>query len=312
MMNNLITIIIPCYQQGRFLNDAVTSLQAQTYTNWEAIIVNDGSTDETALIARIICDADSRVRYLEKPNGGLSSARNSGLAIAKGEWIQFLDADDQLDSRKFKTQISFFWDHPDVDVVYSNARYFFCSSFGQFNRGPYANGPDHDWIAEAWEDPRPMLRKLIDRNILPVCSPLLRRSVIDQVGLFNEELAALEDWEYWVRCTIAGVRFQFIDSNGTDALICMHNANMTQDMSRMPFVFYQLRMSFHKLLPLGEARKANLGLLLAANSMLENAGRAIRYWRMAQTCRSCREYVCVLNSVFCDVKCRIIPFFYGC
>lgn len=106
MNQDLVTVIIPCYQQGHFLHDAVSSLQTQTYTNWEAIIVNDGSSDETASVARFLCDADSRVRYLEKHNGGLSSARNAGLALANGNWIQFLDADDLLLPQKFEKQVA--------------------------------------------------------------------------------------------------------------------------------------------------------------------------------------------------------------
>ena len=84
-MNDLVSVIIPCYQQGRFLPEAVASLQRQTHANWEAIIVDDGSTDDTDMIARRLCANDPRLRFLSKPNGGLSSARNAGLRIATGQ-----------------------------------------------------------------------------------------------------------------------------------------------------------------------------------------------------------------------------------
>lgn len=299
-MSNLISVIIPCYQQGRFLNDAVTSLQAQTYTHWEAIIVNDGSMDETESIARMLCAADSRVHYVSKPNGGLSSARNAGLALASGHWIQFLDADDQLDTLKFETQLSILRDRPNVDIIYGNAKYFFDGAFGHFSRGPYANGPGHDWIAEAWADSRSMLIKLIERNLLPVCSPLMRSSVVKKVGFFNEKLNAMEDWEYWIRCAIIGVQFQFIDAYGTDSLIRMHRASMTQNVYRMHLSVYQVRLFCHELLPLSETRNFNLASLLLTGSVIDMDRRAVRYSRILLVCRSVREYMIITISFLCD------------
>jgi glycosyltransferase involved in cell wall biosynthesis len=298
--DNLVSVIIPCYQQGCFLPEAVRSLQAQTHPNWEAIIVNDGSTDETEAIARALCAADPRVRYVSKLNGGLSSARNVGLSFAKGEWVQFLDADDCLDSRKFEEQTGVMRSQPDIDLVYGNARYFPDGAFGQFSRGPYANQPDQNWIAEAWADPRPMLRKLTDRNIFPVCTPLLRHSVINLVGPFNEKFAALEDWEYWIRCSMAGVRFQFLEAKDTDAFIRTHGASMTQETERIRMAGYLLRMFCHERLPPSEARDVNLARLLLASSSLKHANRAVRYEVMSTACLSLRERFLVGTSKLCD------------
>lgn len=93
---DLISVIVPVYNAEKWLQDALTSLQIQTYGNFEAILVNDGSTDRSALICEQMRNKDLRFRIVNQPNGGLSAARNTGINQAKGEWVTFLDADDML------------------------------------------------------------------------------------------------------------------------------------------------------------------------------------------------------------------------
>ena len=104
-MNSLVSVIVPCYNQASYLGETLHSVFNQTYVDWECIIVNDGSTDHTEEIAVLWCEKDSRFRYLYKENGGLSSARNMGIAVSKGEYIQFLDSDDLIVPEKFQLQI---------------------------------------------------------------------------------------------------------------------------------------------------------------------------------------------------------------
>ena len=92
----MISVIIPVYNAEEWLNDALVSLQKQTHTDFEAIMVNDGSTDTSPLICRDFCGKDSRFRMISQPNAGLSAARNAGLDMAAGEHIAFLDADDAM------------------------------------------------------------------------------------------------------------------------------------------------------------------------------------------------------------------------
>ena len=95
-----ISIIVPCYNQSQFLDACLHSVFTQSHSNWECIIVNDGSTDRTEEISLAWCKKDDRFFYNRKENGGLSSARNIGLEASKGNYIQFLDADDLLDVKK--------------------------------------------------------------------------------------------------------------------------------------------------------------------------------------------------------------------
>lgn len=104
-MHIKVSVIIPCYNQAHFLKESVASVLAQTYTNWECIIINDGSTDLTDKIGLSFEEKDSRIKYLKKKNGGLGSARNAGLNVADGNLIQFLDADDILAPEKFSRQL---------------------------------------------------------------------------------------------------------------------------------------------------------------------------------------------------------------
>lgn len=96
MDKGLVSIIVPVYNAEKWLNQAISSIQAQTYTNWEAVIVDDGSTDNSYKTLCKLAELDNRLKVLHKENGGLSDARNFGLEYASGEYIYFLDADDMM------------------------------------------------------------------------------------------------------------------------------------------------------------------------------------------------------------------------
>lgn len=96
-MTELISIIVPIYNLGNYLPDCICSIQAQTYKNLEALLVDDGSTDDSGEIAEKAAKADSRIRVIHQKNKGLSSARNTGIGQARGEYIFFLDGDDWIE-----------------------------------------------------------------------------------------------------------------------------------------------------------------------------------------------------------------------
>ena len=96
MTEPVVSIVMPCYQNGATLEKTVRSVQAQTVGNWELIAVNDGSSDDTGARLRELADGEPRLRVLEQENGGVSRARNAGLAASRGQWVFFVDADDLL------------------------------------------------------------------------------------------------------------------------------------------------------------------------------------------------------------------------
>ena len=118
----LVSVIIPCYNRAHILSETIDSLLAQTYRNFEALVIDDGSTDETRqVISRY---TDPRIRYFYRVNGGLSAARNSGLDTARGEFIAFLDSDDLWHPWKLAAQIEIFRRHPEAGLIWSDMSTF--------------------------------------------------------------------------------------------------------------------------------------------------------------------------------------------
>ncbi|MFB4033578.1 glycosyltransferase family 2 protein, partial [Streptococcus pneumoniae] len=98
MENQLISVIVPVYNVEEYLKQCLDSILEQTFSNYEVILVNDGSTDSSGLICQEYAEKDTRIRYFEKENGGLSDARNYGIEQAQGEYLTFVDSDDLLDA----------------------------------------------------------------------------------------------------------------------------------------------------------------------------------------------------------------------
>ena len=126
-----VSVIIPAYNQATFIPKAVASLQAQTLESWECLVVDDGSTDNTAEIVANLALHEPRVRLLQKQNGGSASARDMGLQFVAGEFIQFLDADDTIAPNKLEQQVQLM-EREHLDISYTA----FCSENGQGQRTP--------------------------------------------------------------------------------------------------------------------------------------------------------------------------------
>src|SRR5690606_40203485 len=103
-MYPLVSIIVPCYNYGHYLLETLNSVKSQIFKDWECIIIDDGSTDPTAEVAREATRIDRRFRYYYQENKGLAAARNSGILRSRGEFIQFLDADDFISPNKLRSQ----------------------------------------------------------------------------------------------------------------------------------------------------------------------------------------------------------------
>lgn len=233
-MNKLVSVIIPCYNQAKYLPDALDSIHSQTYQTWECIIVNDGSSDNTKRIAQAWTLKDSRFKYIEKKNGGLSSARNAGLEIAVGEYIQFLDADDILEKNKIRHQMAYLENSDEIiDVIVSGYRYFHDADE---KREFMIFGPG-DILPEVIinkEDKRDLVKLFAKRNPMVVSAPLYHRSIFKKVGNFDENLGANEDWDFHFRCAINGIVFQHCGySPGSKTLIRIHSRSMTMDRKNM-------------------------------------------------------------------------------
>ena len=113
-----ISVIIPVYNKRKYIETTLRSVLEQSFRDLEVIAVNDGSTDESLVVLNQMAEVDQRVRVIDIPNGGVSNARNVGLACARGQWIQFLDADDLLEPEYFSKGMDFLKENP-VDILFS-------------------------------------------------------------------------------------------------------------------------------------------------------------------------------------------------
>jgi glycosyltransferase involved in cell wall biosynthesis len=184
-MKPAISVIIPTYNYGRFLSEAVDSVLCQTLGDLEVIIVDDGSTDNTPDVVRPYL-SDNRVRYIRQENRGPSAARNRGIRKAKGEFIALLDADDVWLPSKIEKQLQLIRKSADVGLVY-------CLAENVDEKGE-----------ELPHVPMPHMEQATYKDLLyfPLTLPscvLTRKRIFDEVGLFDETLTAVEDTNMWIR-----------------------------------------------------------------------------------------------------------------
>jgi glycosyltransferase involved in cell wall biosynthesis len=160
----VVSVIVPCFNYGHLLSECLESVRHQSLVEWECIVVDDGSGDETQAIARGYCLKDARFAYVHQENRGPSAARNSGLRRAAGEFIQLLDADDLLELEKLKKHTRFLAQQKEYSLVYGPMRYFTTGESGRiFSRG--RNRGDRDWMI-MWPDTTDeMLAALVQENL---------------------------------------------------------------------------------------------------------------------------------------------------
>ena len=179
-MNDLVSIIIPCYNQADYLPETLESIIQQTYPDWEAIIVNDGSPDNTEEIALQYTQKDSRFKYYKKENGGLSSARNYGIHRANGKYIIPLDSDDLIAPTFIEKGINFFHSNPEYTLFCCLAQFFGA----------------RDGVLEARYTGYKEL--LISNSI--VCTSMFKKDDCIKIGGYDENnRIGFEDWEFYIR-----------------------------------------------------------------------------------------------------------------
>ncbi|MDQ3652573.1 MAG: glycosyltransferase family 2 protein [Acidobacteriota bacterium] len=238
----LVSVIVPTYNYGQFISQTLENLQAQTYQNWECVVVDDDSIDDTRQVVADYARDDPRIKYLHQINQRQAAARNHGLQHATGKYVQFLDADDLIEPYKLERQVMYLEQHSEVDIVYSSVRYF---SSENIHERLFSMGKDNSpWMPEASGVGRDVLLPLVRSNIMVINSPLIRRNAVDDVGLFDRRLPPAEDWDFWLRCALAGAHFQFVEIQDTLALVRMHSTSSSQNRIRM----YRARLLIRKKL----------------------------------------------------------------
>lgn len=226
-----ITVIIPTHNYGLYIAETLDSLLQQTYPNWECLIIDDGSTDNTQEVVSTYTATDNRFRYIYQSCQGVSAARNAGLTQASGTYIQFLDADDLLLNKKLEVHIAYLRQHPTIDIVYSDVRYFLTDDKSKLSRS--FDMTDTEWLPKVDDTPSSVFWHLTQRNIMPIQSPLSRATLLHKVGLFNATMRYCEDWDYWVRCAIMGGKIRFLDTPDAISLVRVHRLSASQNTDAM-------------------------------------------------------------------------------
>lgn len=174
----LVSIIIPCYNYGHFLHEAVESALNQTYHNVEVVIVDDGSTDDTRAIAKVLASKHSSLKYVYRKNGGLSAARNTGIDVSSGKYIVFLDSDDKLKPKFVAKCIDALSHHSTASYAYSQMQLFGADD-------KITNYPDFD------------VEKLKQDNFINA-SAFFHASVFENIRYDERLRSGFEDWELYL------------------------------------------------------------------------------------------------------------------
>ncbi|MCB0207883.1 MAG: glycosyltransferase [Anaerolineae bacterium] len=211
-----VSIVTPNYNHAQYVGDAIRSVLAQDYQDFEMLVIDDGSTDNSREVVTQF--TDDRIKYIWQKNQGLSAARNTGIKIAKGEMIALLDADDMYETNFLSTLVSILEANPNLDGVYCG--YQFVDHLNQplFQREARSIGPDQ------------LYTYLIDGNFLVPESMLAYRYCYHAVGPYDETLRACEDWDIWLKITH---KYQI---GGTNRILTRHRVlpgSMSTDPIRM-------------------------------------------------------------------------------
>jgi glycosyltransferase involved in cell wall biosynthesis len=202
MREPLVSVVVPVYRGERFLAAALESVERQTYRHFELIVVDDGSDDAGAEIA----DAHAGTRVLREPHRGVSAARNAGIAVAQGELIAFLDADDEWMPRKLERQIALMRTRPEVAIVHTHVMTF-------FDPGT----PVPPWLPADW-------RTVAQPRYCP-SNWLVRGDAFARVGPFDESFTTAEEYDWLARARNAGLESAMLE----DTLVRwrLHAANVS-------------------------------------------------------------------------------------
>jgi len=212
----LVSIIIPCYNAAGFVGDAISSALAQTHPDTEVIVVDDGSVDESVAVIKQFGD---RVRLVTGPNAGGSRARNKGLELARGEFIQFLDADDVLHPRKIECQVDILLSTGD-DAVYSDW------NLSELHR------PERTEICKVEESTTDSVVLALNPQNIQTDAPLHRRGALESIGGFRVDLPCCQERDLMLRLACqGGARFSRLP--GVLHTVRLHSAGVSANELRV-------------------------------------------------------------------------------
>jgi glycosyltransferase involved in cell wall biosynthesis len=185
-MKPLINIIIPTYNRELTIKRAIDSVLNQTYTNFKLIVIDDGSSDNTK---QILDSYKNKIIYYYQENKGVSSARNKGIKLSKGEYIAFLDSDDEWKKNKLEKQIDFFNKNPEYKICQTNEIWI--------RNNLHLNQKKIHQKQQGW-----IFEPCLKLCLISPSNVIIHKDIFSHIGLFDETLPACEDYDLWLRITL--------------------------------------------------------------------------------------------------------------
>ena len=301
---NLVSIIIPTYNYAHYLPETLNSVLNQTFQNWECIIVDDGSTDDTHTVVAQFAQNDSRFFYYYKANGGLSDARNYGIAKSRGEFLLFLDSDDLIAPYFVQLNIEKLEKLPQGSALISSFKRFSTSN----NQKQYTEWHQPVLLNSGFQSN--MISTLLTNNQFPVSALIIPRAIIEKTGLFNTNLSSLEDWEYWIRAT-QFAQFYYYPHNDNYTAIRFHADSMSTNPWRMFYNQLRVRQLIKPILEKPEYHRINnLGINSSLKSLLYPLAELIQAGQRGETSYKITEIAYLYPSFKLQIlifSCKFVP-----
>jgi len=213
----LVSICMPAYNAGEYIADTVKSIIGQSYTNWELIITNDGSTDGTAAILNQLTDA--RIKVFHQENKGQCAAANQAFQLSKGKLIKFMDADDLLSPNYIQNQVS---------VINGDDNVIAFAAWGRFyNNSLKTFLIDDSFLKKSMEPAEWLIASMTDKQVMLQCALwLIPRRILEASGLWNETLSLINDFEFFIRVLLCAHELRF-----TNDAILYYRSGLAQSLS---------------------------------------------------------------------------------
>lgn len=244
MIKPTVSVVIPTFNRSRYIVETLKSIANQTFKDFECLVIDDGSTDNTKEIVSEFCQKDSRFIYHLRPNTipkGANSCRNHGVSQSQGIFVSFCDDDDFWISEKLKFQIDVFNKNTNIYVVTGDIEYV------------DEKGVSTNIIKSHWpKNHGYVFKNFLIKNRTSMVTPMLRREVIENVGQFNTNFVIAEDWEFWRRVSYC---YEFYSLKEVLAYVRLHDGNISNTRKKSVFERFVLYKNLTKsLLKWGETR----------------------------------------------------------
>ncbi|MCC8358515.1 glycosyltransferase family 2 protein [Salinimicrobium sediminilitoris] len=231
-MDPKLSVIIPCFNSEKTLEETLNSVLNQRHQNWEALIINDGSNDGTEAIASVWIEKDKRIKYFSKENEGLGKSRNFGISNAAGEYILPLDSDNLVVEDFAEKAVAFLDSHHEVGVVHGHAEYF--------------GEKTGIWAIDEFN-----LEKILVGNYIDACA-IYRKELWEKVGGYDENMPyqGHEDWDFWIALGIQNVRFYHLNQITFRYCVCggsmINSFNREMLLLNQDYLVQKYSRVFHK------------------------------------------------------------------